>query len=263
MSLENTHTIKAFLASIGLDEKEAKVYLYLLSHGPQNVSVLAKACGLTRTHGYDVASKLEKRGLCFNLGSLYGRKIKANPPAHMLEILKQKENEVSRMKHDLEEILPLFKSLATEKAVAPSRVSYFKGSESVRKMFFATLEEKEVLRMAGSEIDLIESLGEEFVANLYEKRRERGTKLQLLLPENRRGKLPVFNEDKKYLKEVHIRPKNLIRLKSNLVIWEGHVAFVSLKDEIFGTLIENEPLAVMLATWFDFIWSASKKVSQK
>lgn len=263
MSIEITQKIKGFLAKIGLDEKETKIYLYLLSHGPQNVSILAKACGLTRTHGYDVVNKLEKRGLCFNLGSLYGRKIKANPPSHILELVKQKETEVARLKDDLSEMLPLFKSMTIEKGTSTSRVSYFKGAESIRKMLLTTLESKDGIRWAGSELDLIESMGETFVAELYERRRARGIRLQLLLPENKRGRLPVFNDDTKYLKEVRIRPKNAIRLKSNLIIFGPYVAFISLKNDLFGTLIENESLAVMLATWFDFIWDASKKSLSK
>src|SRR3989344_5500327 len=83
MPEKNIEQIKKFLLKFGLDSKESSVYLQCLSSGPEHVSRIAKACGLTRTNAYDIVKKLEARGLCYNMGSLYGRKIKANPPKHL------------------------------------------------------------------------------------------------------------------------------------------------------------------------------------
>lgn len=260
MANDINNKIKEFLKQLGLDQKEISAYLYLLAHGPQNVSILAKSCRLTRTNGYDIVRKLEDKGLCYNLGSLYGRKIKANPASHIKEIILQKEKENDILKDSLGDILPLFKSLEVAKNNDVSQVSYFKGKESVRKMLLMTLQSADSVRFAGSQLDQIEALGAEFVSHLYLENKKRGIRSRVLLPENRRGQGEIFNDDKKYLREVRIRPKNLIRLKSNIFIWDKYVAFISLKENIFGTLIENEPLAVMLATWYDFIFDASERI---
>lgn len=255
--MENNKEIKGFLIQSGLDEKEIKAYLYLLVHGPQHVSTLAKACGLTRTHGYDIVRKLEDKGLCYNLGSLYGRKIKANPPTHVLALIEQKEKEVVHLKNDFKKVLPLFDGLEISKRPEGSQVSYFKGSESLKKMLLMSLGEKSLIRWAGSELDLIEYVGESFVEDFHTERIRRKIKLQLLLPEGKRGKGPIFTDSSQT--EVRIRPKGEIRLKSNLFIWDSYVSFMSLKEDDFATLIENERLAIMLSTWFDFIWQQSQK----
>jgi sugar-specific transcriptional regulator TrmB len=255
--MENSKEIQGFLKKSGLEEKESKVYLYLLTHGPQHVSILAKACGLTRTHGYDIVRKLEQKGLCYNLGSLYGRKIKANSQAHILSLLEQREKEVMHLKNDFRKILPLFEKLEIPKRLDTNEVSYFKGSESIKKMLSLLLQDNTSLRWAGSELDLIDYVGESFVEDFHTQRIERKIKLQLLLPEGKRGRTPIFKDTLQT--EVRIRPKGEIRLKSNLLIWNTYVAFMSLKDDDFATLIDNERLAIMLSTWFDFIWASSKK----
>jgi len=255
--MENKTKIKQFLTKVGLDEKETSVYLYLLSKGPQHVSILAKACGLTRTNGYDIIKKLEEKGLCYNQGSLYGKKIKANSPSRLQEILKQKEVENNKLKDTLSDILPLFKNIEPEKNIINYNVYYFKGEESLKKLINMSLQEKKLIRWAGSELDLIDKLGEDFVIHFHNQRVDKNIHQRLILPGNKRGGNNLFKKDKEYLREVKVRPEGEIRLKSNIIIWDKYIAFFSTKDEMFGTLIENEPLSIMLSSWFDLVWNIS------
>ena len=75
MAQSSTKKIRSFLNKLDLNEKEITMYLKGISLPPQHVSQLGKLCNLTRTNAYDVVKKLEEKGLCHNLGSLYGRKI--------------------------------------------------------------------------------------------------------------------------------------------------------------------------------------------
>ncbi|MCX6793372.1 MAG: hypothetical protein NTY12_05145 [Candidatus Falkowbacteria bacterium] len=262
MKQEIPSKIKEFLSKAGLDDKEVRVYVYLLSTGPQSASYIAKACGLTRTNAYDVIKKLESRGLCFNLGAAYGRKIKANPPTELVDILKAKEKEIVYLKDELIELLPTFKGLDFYRPTAQSQVSYFKGQESVRKLIRLSLQATEKdIRIAGSELDMIDKLGKEFLIDYHVRRVAKHLFTKALRPGKERGAHEVFKDDKKYLRQTRLRPEGLIRLKSIIIIWDSNIAFCSLSDDIFGTLIENEALAIMLKSWFDFVWSKSKTIS--
>ncbi len=261
MKQEIPNKIKEFLNKAGLDDKETKAYIFLLSNGPHTASLIARACGLTRTNAYDVIKKLEARGLCFNLGAQYGRKIKANPPTELDEILELKEKEISRLKNDLQEILPIFNSLDSYKPALQSQVSYFNGREGVRKMIrMSLLSQDKQLIIAGSELDMIEKLGEDFLIDFHTRRVARKMQLRALRPGKERGAHEVFKEDQKYLREIRIRPEGLIKLKSTIIMWDSYIAFCSLSGDIFGTLVENESLAIMLMSWFEFIWSKSSVI---
>lgn len=262
MAQEIPNKIKDFLIKIGLDDKAARVYLYLLSAGPQTASYIAKNCGLTRTNAYDVIKKLESNGLCFNQGAMYGKKIKANKPKELVSVITDREKEIISLKNELTNLLPLLNGLDSYKSSAQSRVSYFSGKESVKKLIRISLQTSDAsLRLAGSELDIIDKLGEEFLADYHARRAAKRIFLKSLRPGVKRPSEEIFTDDKKYLREARLRPEGLIKLKSTIIIWDNYVAFCSLANDIFGTLIENDDLATMLKSWFDFIWDKSKIIS--
>ncbi len=137
--MEST-TIKEFLLKLGLDTKEIRAYLYCLEHGPQLVSRLAKITGSTRTNAYDTIKKLEQKGLCHIVGSTYGRKVKANDPEDIKELLDNKTKEIKDLKNELDSLLPSLKKNATGLLSPFTRVSYFDGVENVRKMIWQSLQ---------------------------------------------------------------------------------------------------------------------------
>ncbi|MFA5163657.1 MAG: helix-turn-helix domain-containing protein [Patescibacteria group bacterium] len=258
MKLEIPSKIKEFLKKSGFNDKEERVYLFLLSSGPQTVSRIAQTCGLVRTNAYDVVKSLEKRGLCFSQGTEYGRKIKANKAEEILEILNDRAKEISVLKNELHELLPAFESLSSFPSSSHSQLSYFQGQESLKKLIRLSLQsvDKE-LRFAGSELDMLEKLGQEFLMDYQQRRVAKGIFIRSLRPGLKRGG-HERGEDSKYFRELRLRPEGLIRLKSNIILWDDKVAFYSLEDGLFGSLIESGPLVVMLKSWFDFIWNKSK-----
>lgn len=262
MANEILEKLKKHLEKLGLNDKETKVYLFIMSREPQLVSAIAKNCNLTRTHAYDIIKKLEALGLCHSLGSGYGKKIQASSINQLLELLEQREKELSAIKNELENLAPVLKSFLSFKPQSRTNVAYFSGSENLKKLVNYSLRTEDgIIRTAGSELDLINKLGEDFFINYHERRKNKKLNLQALRPGNKRSANKVFTDDSEYLREVRLRPEGKIKLKSNLIIWDSSTAIISLGDELFGTLIENEELTLMMKSWFDFIWEKSKKSS--
>lgn len=261
MIQEIPNKIKDFLIRIGLDDKAVRVYLYLLSAGPQTASYVAKNCGITRTNTYDVVRKLEENGLCFNQGASYGKKIKANKPKELISIINDRESEINSLKKELFDLLPLLSSFDSYKSSVQSQVSYFSGKESVKKLIRLSLQSSgSELRFAGSELDIIDNLGKEFLVGYHLRRTSKKLYIKSLRPGTKRPMEEIFVDDKKYFREVRLRPEGLVKLKSIIIIWDNYVAFCSLNDDIFGSLIENNNLATMLKSWFDFIWDKSEVI---
>jgi sugar-specific transcriptional regulator TrmB len=256
--------IKAFLQKINLSPKEVKVYLYCLGRGPQLISQLAKVTNTTRTNAYDIIKKLESKGLCHTIGSAYGRKVKANNPEDIKDLLENKEKETRDLKNELQALLPAFREVSEDLISPFTKVSYFEGADNVRKMIWQSLQSKnKELKIAGSELDMATSFGKEYLVDFHTRRKGKGIKLFALRPDSNRVEGKIFANDKEYLREIRIRPKGKVRLKSNLILWDNYVAFYSLKSNIiFGTLIESEDMAIMFGSWFDFIWEGSKKLGK-
>lgn len=252
--------IKKYLENIGLSVNETEVYLFLLKTNDQLISIVAKKCKLTRTNAYDVVKKLEEKGLVIGLGGNYGKKIRANKPNAILELLKSKKDSFTRLEQDFSSIEKLFKALPAQTSAGKYNSQYFNGVENIKKIFSYSLlvdtEPKKEILWAGSEIDLAKIAGDDFVINFHERR----VKKSIYLKSLRAGIHSIEGSSLKFI-DLRLRPKNLIKMKSNILIWGDFVAMVSLKDNIFGILIENHELAWMLSTWFNFIWESSEKVA--
>ncbi len=254
--------IKDFLNKVGLSQKETRAYLYCLSRGPQLISNLAKVTNTTRTNAYDVVKKLETKGFCHIVGSSYGRKVKASNPEDLKQVFENREKETKELKNELQNLLPFFEKNKNNFLSPFTKVSYFEGVENVKKMLWLSLQaNNKKIKIAGSELDMVSSLGKEYMIEYHEKRKEKGIYFEALRPDSKRVEGGVFMLDKEYLREIRIRPKGKVRLKSNLILWDNYLAFYSLKDKVvFGTLIESEDMAIMFESWFDFIWENSKKI---
>lgn len=261
MKKNNIKKIKEFLKKLEVSEKEITVYLYTLSNGPRIIAKIAKDCGLTRTHTYDIVKKMEEKGLCHLIGSDYGKKVSASRTEDINNILESKKQQVENLTEEFKNVSLMLSSLSSFNPLKKTEVSYFKGSKNIEKMILMSSKaiSKEVL-FAGSELELIESIGLSSVVKYNINRSKNGTKLKSLRSGNKRGSHYVLEEDRKYLREIRVRPKKEIRLKSNIIIWDSYIGFISLKDNQIGTLIEDESLSTMLKTWFEFIWSQSKKI---
>ncbi len=253
--------INDYLKKAGLNDKEIKVYLYCLSNGPTHASTIGKYCKITRTNVYDVVKKLEEKGLCFNMGAQYGRKIKANPPSYLKELLEIKEKEISILKNDLSNVVKELNKFNNYEPKGAPKVAYFEGEESIKKLFSMMLQsESNEIKIAGSELDMIDSMGIPFMIDWNERRIQKKIRLVALRPGIRRGNHKVFHNDKLNLREVRIRPEDKVRLKSQIMIWDNYVAFCSFKNGLYATLIEDSSLFLMQESWFDFIWNKSEKI---
>lgn len=262
MENKNNEKIKEFLNKLGLSDKEILVYLHILSSGPQHVTKIGNICKLTRTNTYDIIKKLEEKGLSHSLGSEYGKKIKANSPNQLKDLIEIKEKEIKSYKAGFENIISDLEKINFKDDNRVYNVSYFKGKENLKKLLNLTLlsKNKEIF-ISGSELDMINILGEQFMVNFHEKRISKKIKLFALRPGNVRGNNIIFKNDIKNLREVRIRPENQIRLKSVTILWDNFISFSSFdENDMFATLIENEMISKTQKSWFDFIWEKSKKV---
>lgn len=247
------------LEKLGLNDHEISIYLDLLQHGPRPIAVLAKRAGLSRTNGYSVIQGLEEKGVCFSSGASYGKKIHAHNPEALVSIIKNKKRELDELERGLEGL----KRLVAESGSGYSghRVTYLEGIENVKKIFILmTAPEVSHIYGVGSELELESYVGYETLLMFHERRKREKIRFSILRAGPDRLPGEVFHNDDTYLREVRIRPKGKVRLKSQMYLFNNTIVFLNLFDKPFATIIDNEPMFVMFHSWFDFIWNASETV---
>ncbi len=134
----DTSPVSAVLASLGLTEAEAQVYMSLLAIGAQPASVAAKKSGLKRGHTYNVLTELTHRGLVqeFEKGSV--RYFSAAPPQTLVSILKNRQDDLDRQKSQLLEALPELESIKNPLSVRP-KVRFFQGIDGIKEIYEETI----------------------------------------------------------------------------------------------------------------------------
>lgn len=231
------------LQKIGLNEKEAKVYLAALELGPSPVSDIALKAKINRVTTYDILEKLGHKGFVSNYTR---KKIKYFSPTDPEIMVK----EIKRRTEDLTKALPDLRRIHG-KTNHPS-VQYFEGIEGIKTIYADTLNSKtEILNYANSKEVRLHwpNYDQEYVT----QRVKRKIHLRGIAPYDEYG-LKVKSEDKKYHREIRLVPSDEFAFTNEINIYDDKVAIISFKDELIGTIIESHEIANTQRAIFKMAW---------
>lgn len=250
--------ISLILSKLGLNELDQKVYLYGITVPPLAVSALAKQVGITRSNAYNVIESLQSKGLCWNLGAQYGRKIMFAEPEKLIDLYEEKISEFKRLEQDIKNISKELKSKKYDGPITQPRVQYFRGTEGVKKLYSDSLSTKDKLIRTAVYEGIYERFGKEYVTDYIKSRYKLGIKNKILYAEPLKGFDKKYEADPTHNRDVRVPPKS-INFDSMIMIYDSRVAIITMANEIFGTLIDSVDFSNTMKGWFDTIWGISKK----
>ena len=133
------------IKELGLDDKEAKVYLAGLELGEANIQRIVKKSGIKRTTVYHALDSLKEKGL-FSVVVRKGRK------KYIAEDPRKLKNKIESQKETLEEIMPNLLSLANFIDKKPE-IKYYEGEAGIKEIYKDSLNypESEILAWVNSE----------------------------------------------------------------------------------------------------------------
>jgi len=243
----------AELAEAGLEPKEAKFYLAVLTTDAPTVARAAEAAGVSRTNAYDIAKRLAKRGLLSMIeGSSEsagrGRTVlRAADPQHLLD-------EWGQRRQALERLVPQLRAMHAKGGSAP-RSRYLEGAGGIRAALFETLEWPSPLHGVLSMRDLMAVPGAAAMREYIAGRRERQLWLNVIRSPEKdypRG-WPSSEVD---LRRTRYAPASYI-FTMTMIIGPDAVAMLSSTRENFALVIESAEYAEMQRNLFEVLWSAS------
>src|SRR5574340_916366 len=132
--------IEVILKNFGLSEKEIAVYLALIELGPSSVREISGKSKVNRGTTYDILKSLIGIGVV----SYYNKESKqyfiAEEPEKLLTAIDQKQEDLLDVRKNVEESLPLIKTLFEKQGGRPV-VKFYEGAKGVRQIFEDVLEE--------------------------------------------------------------------------------------------------------------------------
>src|SRR3989338_7584893 len=99
------------LVEIGLSEKEAGVYLSVLSLGRGTVSQISRQANINRTTGYDILDSLSAKGLVSISGKEPKQEYSAESPENLSTFISGEIKRKHKILEKTEEIIPELKSV--------------------------------------------------------------------------------------------------------------------------------------------------------
>lgn len=244
--------IKGFLQSLGLDEKEAALYLASLELGEANMTELAKKAELKRTTAYLAFESLERRGLMGSFKMRSGLKFVPTRP----EILVDK---TQKQLDELKTILPELKAISQKPESTP-KIYYYEGEEGYLTAAEGSLQTpNSTVRHIGSLKETHNVITLDYDTKYYIPARiKKHIFIKALYYASETEEEIKQRKHAEELREIRYLPEKYI-CKTSVLIYQNTVAIFSAKKELITVIIESPEIAEGERRKFDLIWDLLEK----
>lgn len=221
------------LRSLGLSDKETKIYLASLKLGSSLVQKIANFAGLNRTSAYDLLKSLEQKGFVSYTVKSGKKHYTATQPNKLIDLLKEKEVLVKK-------ILPELNSISESIGKRPE-VEVYTGKEGIKTIFEQILSETKEFSCIASKEQLLK-LFQYYFPHFVERRKKNKIKVRLICDSHPIDKTAPFKLIKK-------------RIKTATWLYNGKIAMISLEEkEPIGILIDEMNFYETHKMIFDLLW---------
>jgi sugar-specific transcriptional regulator TrmB len=234
--------LQKILQELGLEEKEAKVYLALLGLGEATATTLAEKTALDRTLMYQLATKLREKGLVSYVVKNNTRYFLPAEPETLLKILQEKEKE-------LKDALPELK--AKQNSLVPeTKVEVYHGRKGIGTIFKMIILDKKPYHFMGGATE---------ACTIFElentKAVRQAEELKIL------GKLLARKGDNFFVgkcEDYRFVPGHMIS-STTMMIWGSKTAIFVWTEPYYAILINNKEVTNGNLATFNYLWSIGEK----
>lgn len=253
------YMIEKFLMDIGLSEKEANIYLQLLSVGAVSVIDLAKMTGINRTSLYPLLESLQKKDLVSEVKEDKKIRFQAEPPERLVTFLENEKNRILEQEKLLNEVVPRLKSVSLKTGEAPV-IKILEGREGILKstqMYFENIKEDEVINLFYPK-DIVEGMfTEKELATVRNTRINR--KVKAISIYTTKGEVRPSDE----MSERHKIDPEKYPIYCDLGIFDDSVRIHTLTKNLSAIYIKNKDFADTLRTLFKLALEGIKEKEKK
>lgn len=245
------YTMEHALLQLGLNEKESKYYVFLLSQSALTAAEIAKNLGESRTNTYMVLDRLLEQELIAADDKVAVRRYSAIDPASLKKLLLRKQQELKQNQLTLAGILPELSSIYHLSQHKPG-VVHFEGLEGYKSFQDDVARSKPPIGVLASNVVPDNKQAWEALQKAVRSRRARGTISQIIFHKDAKNWLDI-----KAFKAngYEVRFWGDFPLEGEIVIYGNKVGITAYQPVVMTTVITNEIIAGTFRTIFEQIWS--------
>ncbi|OGM92595.1 hypothetical protein A2333_01750 [Candidatus Wolfebacteria bacterium RIFOXYB2_FULL_49_7] len=234
------------LQKIGLNEKEAKVYLASLELGEANIQRIAKKAGIKRTTAYDILASLKEKGLISTVKKDKRFYYYAENPSSLMADLEEKQEALKKI---MPELLS-FDNLLDRKP----KIRYFEGAQGLKEVYMDTLSypDREMLSWVAEEA--FYDFDVDFLESRYHPTRIKKKIWTREIASDDPATRAYQAKDASSLRKTKLLPSKPFPLDVGISIYgDNKVGIVSFKEGL-GLIIESDKIHNTLKSMFEFFW---------
>ncbi|MBD3359622.1 MAG: winged helix-turn-helix transcriptional regulator [Candidatus Buchananbacteria bacterium] len=249
--------IKTIFDSLDLPSKTCQIYEFIVKNGPVSASSIAKGLSMPRPTVYLYIDELIKIGLISTTGSIKKRKLIAENPNNLINLVEKKVETFSQLIPLAEKAAKsMADKLFTGKYNIPE-IKFYIGKEGARNIIEASLntKNKEILGII-SIYNIYELLGEKFLKEYTQRRIKKGIRIKNIWPG---GEIPaLLKNHKEQLRDVRIS-YNLNDFTASFLTYDDVVIIITSLDELLTVQIKSRDLSQAIKILFQLQWDVAKK----
>ncbi|MBT6034624.1 MAG: hypothetical protein HOA84_03345 [Candidatus Jacksonbacteria bacterium] len=255
---KNFSRITSTLQSIGLSDKETRVYIALLELGRGTVSQIARKSHINRTTTYDILASLIEMSIISISGKQPKQEYVAEQPEKIITHLEKKiQNNQAAIKK-AHKLLPDLKGLQ-QKSTRP-QVRFYEGTEGLKQAYEDTLSSHETIK-AYANVDEIHKTLPGYFPKYYQRRTEKKIKIQAIFSDNQKSR-ERKSFDKQESRETALIPEHEYPFSPEINIYDNKVMIASWKEKL-GIIIESKEIAEAMKSIYKLAWAEAQRLDKK
>ena len=256
---EQNNELKKTLLDIGLSQKEANVYLAILTLGRGVASRIAREAHMVRTTVYDILGSLFDKGLVTLTGKEPKQEYVAESPDKLQEYINsQLEKKQADLKQAESVLIPQLKSIHNVKN--RPKVMFYEGEEGMKQVYEDTLTSHEPIRAYANVGDMHLGLPGYF-PKYYQRRAGNGIAIRAIIPNTKTGR-ERKSFDKEEMRETALVPKNVFDFSPEINIYDNKVMIASWREKL-GIIIESTEISDAMKKIYELAWVEAKRLDSE
>jgi len=233
------------LQKAGLSPNEAKCYLTLLKFGSASANEISRKSGIHRVSVYDALRGLREKGLISQITKANKLLFEAGNPEKILDIIKEKEEQLEEAKKIVPELLMDFKA-AKEK----QEIHSFKGLAGIKTVLNEMLKSKTEILDFGAEYKIKEFLPYDY--SKWDKERVKN-KIKMRIVANIKIKpTKISLTDIKYVPEE-------FNSSVSTYMFDNKIAIIMWVENPLAVLIEHKAVYESYKNYFEYLWKTAQE----
>jgi len=240
------------LERVGLTKNDRKVYLALIELGISTVSDLTKKTSLHRSYVYDILDKLIDMGLVSFTIKNKKKYFNVENPDRILQILKNKEQEIKESKIEINKILPELVKRQKIK-IEKQEAKIFIGKEGIKSILEDVLKTKKDFVAFGAE-GKFKDIFKWYFDNWQNRRIKLKIRYKIIYNSRLKGKRPTKEQK---LVKIRFLPEKYEFPATN-IIYGNKIAIIVWEISPIGFVLESEKAVKSFLSYFDLLWGLGK-----